>query len=522
MSNSVKLIEFFFERTEDPTLFRCRNAKCGDRTYKQRSGSGYTNLRNHLRTCIGPNFEDVYKSSSGQRTLEQLGLTNRRDREVHDLIDWIVSRNQPFSEVDHEVTRRVLRSERICSKTIRKYILNLVPIVEKNIAKELPAHLALIFDGWTAARTHYVGVLLAYSSSNGYKESLIALAPLPQEDDLGAEQYASLLEDILPLYGKDLTNVVALIGDNCSVNKKLSSLVDIPLIGCASHKLNLAIEQWIGREKGLSDSLQVVHNLMVKLRTIKNAAKLRELTHLGATGPIETRWSGKFEMLRRYFRIEEHIKALEDFDGDVPSRSQIRILQEAMTHFSRFQSITVNLQADEITLSQVRFYFESICEDYPDMLTHLSPTANIVQSPIFEQGLCKILDGREQSLSPTEKQAVKHLRCGTVGHEESDCEGLSYFEQLEKKRRRVSVNQHRYINCSFIPPTSNTVERLFSRCKHVLTDWRKSMSPIMFEAVMFLKLNREFWDVKEVAAAMKIQTPSEVEGKDGDMFYDRL
>lgn len=135
MSNSVKLIEFFFERTEDPTLFRCRNAKCGDRTYKQRSGSGYTNLRNHLRTCIGPNFEDVYKSSSGQRTLEQLGLTNRRDREVHDLIDWIVSRNQPFSEVGHEVTQRVLRSERICSKTIRKYILNLVPIVEKTSPK---------------------------------------------------------------------------------------------------------------------------------------------------------------------------------------------------------------------------------------------------------------------------------------------------------------------------------------------------------------------------------------------------
>lgn len=73
------------------------------------------------------------------------------------------------------------------------------------------------------------------------------------------------------------------------------------------------------------------------------------------------------------------------------------------------------------------------------MLTHLGPNSKILYDPMFEQGLCKIIDGREQSLSAAEKRAVKILLCETVEiGVEGDEEGLSYFEKLEQKRRRVS------------------------------------------------------------------------------------
>lgn len=50
------------------------------------------------------------------------------------------------------------------------------------------------------------------------------------------------------------------------------------------------------------------------------------------------------------------------------------------------------------------------------------------------------------------------------------CEGLRDFEQLEERHRLALMANPRYIDLSFIPPTSNTFERVFNCCEHVLTE----------------------------------------------------
>ncbi len=81
-----------------------------------------------------------------------------------------------------------------------------------------------------------------------------------------------------------------------------------------------------------------------------------------------------------------------------------------------------------------------------------------------------------------------------------------YYHQLLIKRRRLSGDSlDQYIDCSFCVATSSTVERLFSSCKHVLKDEHKCMSPIIFEALIFLKENKAFWDLPMVAKVMKNQ-----------------
>ena len=84
------------------------------------------------------------------------------------------------------------------------------------------------------------------------------------------------------------------------------------------------------------------------------------------------------------------------------------------------------------------------------------------------------------------------------------------------------MTREKFIDCSFCVATSNTVERLFSLCKYVLTDQRKCMSPIMFEALIFLKVNRELWDVSLVAKAMKSKTAEveEEDDRDLDIYYE--
>jgi hypothetical protein len=46
------------------------------------------------------------------------------------------------------------------------------------------------------------------------------------------------------------------------------------------------------------------------------------------------------------------------------------------------------------------------------------------------------------------------------------------------------------------------------------------MSPIMFEALIFLKINLECWDERMVALAMKNNQPRGVE-RDLEMFYEQ-
>jgi hypothetical protein len=57
-----------------------------------------------------------------------------------------------------------------------------------------------------------------------------------------------------------------------------------------------------------------------------------------------------------------------------------------------------------------------------------------------------------------------------------------------------------------------------------MTYQRSSMSPIMFEAILFLKVNRRFWDLKTVVmATKKSDDPSNPDeptlDRDSDDFY---
>ncbi|KAG3108938.1 hypothetical protein PI125_g11387 [Phytophthora idaei] len=52
---------------------------------------------------------------------------------------------------------------------------------------------------------------------------------------------------------------------------------------------------------------------------------------------------------------------------------------------------------------------------------------------------------------------------------------------------------------ALVPPTLNTCERLFSECKMTLTPQRSCMLPAHFEMLMFLRANKDMWDVTGLA-----------------------
>ena len=228
---------------------------------------------------------------------------------------------------------------------------------------------------------------------------------------------------------------------------------------------------------------------------------MRQKTPLAPVGFNDTRWTGKMEMVRRYFRLEEFLDK-DDIEimALIPTALNCIKLRELLEVLNKFESITKKLQDASITMDEVRILFDGIILLHPTMKSHLSPDATIVANPTLESGIVKVLNSEVSSLTAFEKNALRPFK----KEEESEVvvvevveEKIGFAESLiRSKKRKTVTTQQEYIDLDFIPATSNLVERFFSASKLVLTDFRQSLYPINVEAVMYLKLNRHFWNVK--------------------------
>ena len=80
------------------------------------------------------------------------------------------------------------------------------------------------------------------NEDRGYGKVLLAFSPLLTETTLTAKSHHDVITWVFEtLYNKSMNCVTALIGDNCETNKAIANL-NIPMIGCYSHKFNLAVK----------------------------------------------------------------------------------------------------------------------------------------------------------------------------------------------------------------------------------------------------------------------------------------
>ncbi|KAG3085237.1 hypothetical protein PI125_g19285 [Phytophthora idaei] len=130
---------------------------------------------------------------------------------------------------------------------------------------------------------------------------------------------------------------------------------------------------------------------MRKLRTLKEAAKLRAETPLPPVLRQETRWSSTFAMLDRYVRLRRILSADDDEMADLLlSRSTHRSLQTLLEEMKDIESISKKIQSDGLTLLQARELFDRLLELKPSFASYLASNAEIVHSPAFESGAVKL------------------------------------------------------------------------------------------------------------------------------------
>lgn len=60
---------------------------------------------------------------------------------------------------------------------------------------------------------------------------------------------------LLVRFGKTLSGCVYMVADNCSVNRRLATIMQVRLVGCARHRLNRAVQHHLEQYE---DDLAVV------------------------------------------------------------------------------------------------------------------------------------------------------------------------------------------------------------------------------------------------------------------------
>ena len=202
------------------------------------------------------------------------------------------------------------------------------------------------------------------------------MSPLNDESRLNSEEHIEFLAFVLNLFGKSWDIVVALIGDNVSINQSISNKLQIPLVGCASHRLNLAVRDVMSNDERL---INKDNNLMLKLQNLVLSAKLRRMTLLRPLIRSTTRWSSTFNMVNRYIRFREFVEQTESVEIDemmlMPSENRkVDVLIEKLKDY---ESVSKASQIDVTTLSDVRTMFDELIEEDPCTEGRLSPIANM-------------------------------------------------------------------------------------------------------------------------------------------------
>ena len=482
-----QIVDHFYVSTDSKDIYKCL---CGAKR-KQNIKNGYHNLISHLQN----HHSDYEKAVSfgKQSTMNEFASTSKKTSNIYGWLEWTIMESREFSFCEKDLVRKYTKLEPLSRASLMKY-MNMVTVkVENEITKDLPTKFGLIIDGWSSGTTHYLAVFACYPSNS----PLLAFSPLLNEEDLNAESHVEFIETILTLYNSDLSRILYITGDNCNLNKAIANNIGVPLIGCASHRMNLAVKDYLKDSEDLLDKINI---LMKKLSTLKGAAALRRKTTLRAVTRNDTRWSSVFKMVERMIEIQPLLTfSQSEYVNLLLSPGEFARTQDLFTVLEDFQSVTLELQKEDITLLSVRVMFDAIIAKYPSMKNYLDSRASIVHSPDFEVGIVKSMMSKD--LDIREKLAVAPLVEDSVAEVEVDCRNeltrLS-FAQLALKKSSTDQQKKICTNFDHIKPTSNIAERLFSCAGNICTDNRRNMSPVHLEETIFLRCNKKYWNCKTV------------------------
>jgi hypothetical protein len=508
----------------------------------------------------------------GNHFVARVDKPTERDQAIYGWIKLIVMKNLGLNAVEDESFRHFSKyNVALSAKTIREVILKLVELVEQSIAVELKGKKAcLLHDGWSHNGDHFIGLFASYNREVGLplKNGIVLLEPTitllsvspmaglkVHEDNedgddsmeefdesttsFNAAAHVQYFSDTLSYYGIEQIAdfAVSQCADNCSVNLAIARAMGIPHVNCTSHLLASEVNLMIKTDAtltGLTKTIEAVAETMKAAKnSIKNRAILRNLTSLSPQLDNKTRWSSKATMLHKFVRIREPlIEASEhenasNFPIDVTVQFQRRV-EKFSNMMLEINTVTLALQKRLLKLCGCRAALELLTQNiqtnkvnpqstfYRCKLSSVYIASDSEKLPDvhFLSGVCKIQMNQHGLMSILEKEACELLKIvppADLEEPQPQAGLLTMAQQLKQMSNKKPRLENEYINVDFILGSAAEVERLWSICKYILTNQRKSLTPLLFEALTFLKVNHRFWDLPMVQTAIHMSRTTKLE-----------
>mmetsp|Transcript_14755 Transcript_14755/g.13354 ORF Transcript_14755/g.13354 Transcript_14755/m.13354 type:complete len:125 (+) Transcript_14755:120-494(+) len=114
-----------------------------------------------------------------------------------------------------------------------------------------------------------------------------------------------------------------------------------------------------------------IYILMIKLKNTNESGLLRQLSDnkLIPILPNNTRWSSKYQMLKRYIKIVE-----SGFLSDMPNIQMYlltpgmnRIITRILEEYKYFEASIKYLQKEDLTLGKARIIFDEVLQRFPHL-----------------------------------------------------------------------------------------------------------------------------------------------------------
>ena len=370
-------------------------------------------------------------------------------------------------------------------------------------------------------------------------------------DDLAtsfdARHHRQYFEETFKFYDKDVSDggddkgyIKCQISDSTALNPAIARLMGFPHISCKNHDLSLQANKMVAETPELKAVTEAVASIAAAVRvSCKHTTALRneetnekgdKYGNIKAKGESQTRvWLGQAQALERHIAIAPSlIKVMDDGIGTLNNHRETverSFMEKAKKHngYMKFIfNVSTALQKKCLQLSDCRAYLDTLIARVARNSTRrtsiffgctlgtekIGLENGLTSDPHFESGVCKIQQGvsHEVTMTDAEKHACRRLLLSSDDSDDDDDfdeEDFYASVEHEKKRKAKEVaNVSDYIDCGFIlGSTAATCEALWSKADEVLRKRRQGMSPRTLEMILFLKENRDLWDIRDVHEA---------------------
>ncbi|KAG6966767.1 hypothetical protein JG688_00006629 [Phytophthora aleatoria] len=306
-------------------------------------------------------------------------------------MNLVVHKNVPFANVDDETVRAAIKFDGISSKILKAHMIACVKLINPLIIAEIKdENFVLVFDGVTDRGDHSLGVFVV--TRKGWH--FLAFSYFIDESSTTANEHIRFLDIMTSTIWTPRT--LGVVCDNMETNKAISRRVDAPMIGCAAHRLNLAVKDYV---KNHTATIVKVSVLMQKLKSVKGITMLKQnhckLNHVGKHIPEEAPANDprQFPIVQFLPDPGEHCSILDILDD-------MKLLEMA----------TKRLQDCGLTILSARDIFGGVLVDFPELEHRLTADTKIIESSAFEKSVVKITKGEEKELT-TKRE---HLRGNAI------------------------------------------------------------------------------------------------------------